>query len=230
VRADGTVYILDLGNGKVRRLDTNQMLQTLFAVPGGILAGRGLWVKDDESVAFVASLTTVKKWTPSEGLTDYATGFQELANLVVDPWGRLVVTDRSTHTVWRALDDGTKVPIAGNGTQSTVSPGGGDGGLAILTPLDGVRGVWFLPTGAFFVCTHRGSQIWHVDTDGLIRLFLNGHRSETHAGDGSWFWAPGEFRVSECRAITADFDGSLLIAEHDAGYVRKIQFLRLPGP
>jgi hypothetical protein len=197
----------------------------LFTVPGGIAAGRGLWVRDDESLAFVSSLTTVLKWTPAGGVTNYATGFTELGNLVVDPSGYVVATDRGTHSVWRLFDNGSRVRIAGNGTQSN-SAGGGDGGQATLTGLDGVRGVWFLPTGGYFVCTHRGSQVWYVDPAGLIHLFLNGHRSETHAGDGTWFWNPSEYRVSECRAVTLDCEGNLLITEHDAGYVRRVQFLR----
>jgi hypothetical protein len=225
VRPDGTVDILDLINGKVRVLDTNGWLRTLFTVPGGIAAGRGLWVSDDGSLAFVASLDRVKRWTPATDVTDYATGFTELANLVVDPSGHLVVTDRSTHSVWRVFPDGTKDRIAGNGT-TVHGAGGGDGGLATATALEGVRGVWFLPTGGFFVCTHRGSQVWYVDTGGFIHLFLNGHRSETHAGDGTWFWNPVEYRVSECRAVTLDPEGNLLVTEHDAGYVRRVQFLR----
>lgn len=225
VRPDGTVYILDLGNGKVRVLATNGLMRTLFSVPDGILIGRGLWVSADESLAYVACGMTVKKWTPTEGVTDYASGFIELGNLVVDPNGYLVVTDRSTHSVWRLFEDGSRERIAGNGTRSN-SPGGGDGGLATLTGLDGVRGVWFLPNGGFFLCTHRGSQVWYVDPGGYIHLFLNGHRSETHAGDGTWFWNPYEYRVSECRAVTVDHEGNLLVTEHDAGYVRKVEFLR----
>jgi hypothetical protein len=225
VRPDGTVYILDLNNGKVRVLDTNGLMRTLFSVPGGILVGRGLWVRDDESLVFFSSFTAVKKWTPSEGVSAYSTGFTELGNLVMDPTGHVVATDRGGHSVWRLFDDGTKVRIAGNGTQFN-SAGGGNGGEATLTGLDGVRGVWFLPNGAFFVCTHRGSQVWYVDIGGLIHLFLNGSRAETHAGDGTWFWNLAELRVSECRAVTLDYDGNLLVTEHDAGYVRKVQFLR----
>jgi sugar lactone lactonase YvrE len=221
VRGDGTVYILDLMNGKVRRLDTNGMLSTFFTVPGGIAFGRGLWVSDDESVAYVSSGTVVKKWTPTN-ITDFATGFSQLGNLVVDPGGNVVVTDRFGHRVWRLDENGGKTAIAGNGTAS----GGGDGQLALQTGLEEVRGVWFLPSGAYFVCTHRGSQVWYVDTDGFIHLFLNGHRSDTHAGDGTWFYNPAQFRVSENRAVTMDYDGNLLITEHDAGYVRKVQFLR----
>lgn len=226
VKPDGTTYILDLGNAKVRKLQTNGMLSTLFTVPGGISAGRGLWVNDNETVAFVSSSSVVKRWTATNGVTDYATGFVDLGNLIVDPWGHLVVTDRGGHRVWRCFDDGSKTNIAGNGTTTTVNPGGGNGGLATLTPLREVRGVWFLPTGSYFVGTHRGSQLWYVDVDGLIHLFLNGSTSDTHAGDGTWFWNPGELRISECRAVTVDYAGNLLICEHDSGYIRKVQFLR----
>jgi DNA-binding beta-propeller fold protein YncE len=226
VRPDGTVYILDQGNNKVRRLTPDGLLSTLFNVPHGVGEGRGLWVKDDESLAFVAATTVVKKWTPDEGVSDYASGFIELGNLTVDPDGYVVVTDRNGHRVWRCFDDGSKITIAGNGTTTTVDEGGGDGGLATLTPLREVRGVWFLPTGAYFVCTHRGSQVWYVDVDGYIHLFLNGSTADTHGGDGTWFWNLEEYRVSECRAITLDGAGNIILCEHDSGYIRKVQFLR----
>jgi sugar lactone lactonase YvrE len=222
---NGMVYILDMANGKIRRLDTNGMISTLFTVPGGIAAGRGLWVAEDESLAFVSSGTVVKKWTPAEGVTDYATGFVELGNLVIDPWGKLVVTDRRGDRVWRIEEDGSKTVIAGTGSGNN-EIGGGDGQLAIHTGLSQVRGVWFLPTGAYFVATHRGSQVWYVDTEGHIHLFLHGLTSDTHAGDGTWFYNPAEPRVSEIRAITADHEGNLLITEHDSGYIRKVEFLR----
>jgi hypothetical protein len=221
VRGDGTVYILDLQNGKIRRLGTNGMLITMFTVPGGIASGRGLWVKDDESLAYVASGTIVKRWTPGGGVVDHATGFSQLGNLVIDPAGRLVVTDRSANRVYRIEANGTRTVIAGNGTTG----GGGDGQLATATGLAQVRAIWFLPTGAFFVGTDSGSRTWYVDTAGFIHLFLNGTPNNAHAGDGTWFYNPTELRTGPVRAITADREGNLLITEHDAGYVRKIRFL-----
>ena len=221
VRAEGTVFILDTDNGKVRRLDTNGFMRTLFTVPGGILAGRGLWVSDDETRAYLSSLTVVKKWIPGQGVTDFSTGYTQLGNLVVDPSGNVVVTDRGAHRVYRLDSQGNRTVIAGNGFPS----GGGDGQLATNTGLNEVRGVWFLPSGAFFLCTHRGSQVWYVDTAGYINLFLNGSRSGSHAGDGTWFYKPSELRVSECRAVTMDYEGNLLITENDIGFVRKVRFL-----
>ena len=222
VKEDGTLFILDVGNGKVRRCDPGGVMATLFTLPGGIAVGRGLWVRDDESLAYLSSGDVVKKWTPGDGVTDHATGFRELGNLAIDPQGRLVVTDRTLHRVWRIEADGARTLLAGNGTQG----GGGDGQLATDTGLDGVRAVWFLPAGGFFVGTHRGSQVWYVDTGGYIHLFLNGNRSGTHAGDGTWFYKPNQLRVSEVRAVTMDHEGNLLVTENDAGYIRRIQFLR----
>jgi hypothetical protein len=97
--------------------------------------------------------------------------------------------------------------------------------LALQTALYEVRGVWFLPTGAYFVATHRGSQVWYVDTEGYIHLFLNGLRGGLPGGDGGWFYDPFQLRVSECRAVTVDYEGNVIITENDLGFIRKVRFL-----
>jgi len=221
VRGDGTVYILDTGNGKVRRLDTNGTLRTLFTVPGGVLVGRGLWVNDDETLAYLCSQTVIKRWTPSSGVTDFSVNYSQLGNLIVEPSGNVVVTDRDLHQVFRLDGNGMRTAIAGNG----LTAGGGDGQLAMATALREVRAVWRLPNGGFFVGTHYGSQVWYIDAAGFIHLFLNGNRSGAHFGDGTWFYEPTQARVSEIRAVTLDYEGNLIITEHDGGFVRKVQFL-----
>ncbi len=213
--ADGTVYIHDMGNDKVRRLSADGELTTLFETLGSG-TGRGLWVADDESQAFVACGENVQVWTPDGGVEVYADGFVSLGNLVVDPDGLLVVTDRAGSAVWRISAGGEHELIAGNGTFS----GGGDGELAVETGLAEVRGVWFHPLGGYFLATHVGDQIWYVDTDGVIHLFLDGEK-DAHAGDGEPFDSPGP-KISEPRAITMDARGQLLITENDVGYVRVI--------
>lgn len=221
VRGDGTVYILDTGNNKVRRLSPDGTMRTLFSVSQGVSTGRGIWVKDDETLAYISCGTTVRKWTPSKGVKDFSTGYTELGNLVVDPDGNLVVTDRNGHQVYRLDASGAKTPIAGNGTGF----GGGEGYTALETGLLEVRGVWFLSNGSYFLATHRGSQIWYVDVDGVIHLFLNGTRAGIPHGDDTYFYAPEERRLSEVRAITMDWEGNLLITENDAGFIRKVRFL-----
>ncbi len=218
VFGNGTVFILDLRNKKIRRLDPSGEMTTLFSADDGFGLGRGLWVSDDEQLVYVACGDHVKKWTPSNGIEVYAEGFLGLGNLVVDPEGRLVVTDRSDHRVFRIDNKGNKTVIAGNGTTS----GGGSGSPALETGLDEVRGVWFLEDGSYYLATHHGSQVWYVDTDGIINLFVDGSPNASHAGDGEPFDTPG-FKISEPRAVTVDTEGNVIITEHDNGYIRMVE-------
>jgi sugar lactone lactonase YvrE len=221
VRGDGTLFILDLGNSKIRRLDTNGILTTLFSVKDGIESGRGLWVQDDEMLVYFASGTAVKKWTPSGGLKTLASGFDDLGNLAPDPSGGIAVTDRGANRVYHVSKGGNKTAIAGN----TKLSGGGDGWPALETGLAGVRGIWFVPVGGYLLATHEGSQIWYVDTAGIIHLFVDGAPG-AHSGDGQYFRTAGA-KISEVRAVTMDKQGRILVAENDGGFIRTVDFLRL---
>lgn len=213
---DGTVYIHDMDNDKVRRLDPDGEMTTLFDTTGSS-TGRGLWVADDESLAYVACGSTLRKWTPEGGVEKHAGGFTSLGNLVVDPDGRVVATDRSGHTVHRISEDGDKTLIAGTGS----ARGGGDGDLATEVGLNEVRGVWFHELGGYFLATHAGGDIWYVDTDGVIHLFIEGNDSHAHSGDGEAYDTPGE-KISEPRSITMFDDGRLILTENDHGYIRVV--------
>mgnify|MGYP002526351594 CR=1 FL=1 len=71
---------------------------------------------------------------------------------------------------------------------------------ATATGLNEVRGIAMRPDGSFFVCTHRASQLWFIDTQGLIWLAIDGNRnSGTHAGDGEPL-TPVKLQISEPRA------------------------------
>lgn len=218
--ADGTCYILDLGNGKVRRLGTDGVMTTLFTVPGGIAVGRGVWVADDESLAYVSSGDRVLRWSPDEGVTTYASGFSSLGNLVVDASGSLIVTDRLAHRVLRVAEGGATTPLAGNGTADDLA-GGGNGGDALQTGLDEVRGVWPVDTGGLLVCTHKGDQVWYITRDGVAHVLVDGD-NDAHAGDGMFYRSPGA-KISEPRAVSITPSGDILITEHDAGFVRIVR-------
>jgi hypothetical protein len=225
VRADGTVYVLDTQNGRVRRVSTNGVMATLFlatANGSSLAGGRGLWVKDDESLAYFCAETRVRRWTPGGGLTTLSTGFTDLGTLFVETNGNLLACDRGAHYVYRITPSGTKAIVASNGT----ALGGGDGAPALSTGLYGVRSTWPVPTGGYLLLTHDGCQLWYLDTAGIVHRLLNGASGNTHDGDGLFFYSP-EPKISEGRSVTMDYAGNILICESDYGYVRRIRFQRL---
>jgi len=225
---DGAVYVLDTGNAKVRWLDTNGVLTTLFTDDQGITTGRGLWVKDDRTLAYFSDGQNVERWTPAGGIetvNNPGFSFNDLGNFVVDAAGGLIVTDRGANKVYllptSGANAGNPTPLFGNGGTHAVV----DGTLASTNGLNQVRGVWPVPTGGCLLGTDEGSQVLYVDAAGILHIFVNGHAG-SHSGDGQWFYSPG-YKVSEVRSVTMDAQGNIFIVENDAGYVRRVDFLRL---
>jgi sugar lactone lactonase YvrE len=213
VKPDGTTYVLELGSRKVRRLDVDGTLSTLFSVPE-LAGGRGLWVAEDESLAYVGSSNRVLAWTPEGGVTTFADGFVQLGHLDVDPGGELTVTDRGAHRVLRVDEGGIRTPIAGDGRPWPF----GDGERALDTSLNEVRGIARADTGGFFLGTHAGNQVHYLDTYGYVHLLIDGAH-DAHAGDGESLATPGS-KVSEVRNVRVNPQGELLVTEHDHGFVR----------
>jgi hypothetical protein len=237
LRSDGTFYILDTENGKVRKVDTNGIMSTIFSTanPNYMGDGRALWVKSDESLIYFGSgpgvnlnATTLNKWTPGGGISVVNSSFLDLGNILGDErTGDLYITDRNANRVYRMDTNGTLTTIAGNGTQS----GGGEGFPALQTGLTLPRSIWFLPNGGYYLSEHDpGNRIWYVDPAGIIHRWLNGGSTANAygLGDGQWFYAnPASNKVSRVRSVNTDPNGNLIIVESNNGYVRRINFKRL---
>jgi hypothetical protein len=226
VHGNGTFFILDTGNGRVRRVDTNGIMTLLFAVPGGIGIGRGLWVDEEELEVGVCDGTTVKYWTPANGLITLNTNFIDLGNLI--PSGKeknLWVTDRGDDKVYKVDISGSTIGqrtlVYGQGHGKPVV----EGTSAVTNCLNGVRGIWRLPTDGYLLALHEGNQVLYVDPADTVHVFVAGQVG-AHSGDGQWFYSPG-FKLGQVRSVTMDAIGNIFIVEGDFGYVRKIDFQRL---
>lgn len=236
LRSDGVFYILDTENGKVRKVDTNGIMSTLFstASPNYMGDGRALWVKSDQSLVYFGSgpgvgldVTTLNKWTPTGGVSVVRSDFLNIGNILGDErTGDLYITDRNTNRVYRMDTNANLTTIAGNGTQT----GGGEGFPALQTGLILPRSIWFIPNGGFFIGEHDpGSRVWYVDPAGIIHRWMNGSSvNNFRVGDGQWFYAnPATAKLSKVRSVNADPNGNLIIVESNFGYVRRINFKRL---
>jgi hypothetical protein len=224
---DGTFYILDSLNMRVRRVDTSGNLTTILT--DSSVLNRGLWVRRDGQLVYYCTNTQLKRWTPALGNnpgTVIASGFQETGNIDLDAAGNIYICDRNAAAVYRvppnygggAVTDVLRV--AGLGNASTVDSGSGSSGLpATQVGMVGVRGIAFHPLGGFFLATHKGGDVWYVDSAGLAWMFIQGNSGNTHTANPVTVPTTGEV-MSEPRSVTVSLSGDVIIACNDAGFIR----------
>ncbi len=235
---DGSFYILDTGNQRIRRVDAAGQMTTVITESSGL--SRGLWVKRDGSLIYYCTNTALKRWTPAFGNGPgavMANGFSELGNIDVAANGDVFLTDRGNLTtdptfsrVYRITPTAppatyTPVVVAGSGGTNDSGPGA-SGSLAVLTGLRGVRGIAFHPAGGYFLATHKGGDLWYVDTAGIITLVIQGNDTnvDVRAVLPAGLPAVGNPFLSELRFVSVAPNGDLLIATNDSGYILRARY------
>jgi sugar lactone lactonase YvrE len=138
VGSDGTVYIADTGNNRIRRVDTNGIITTV--------AGTGEEGQTGDAVpADTAALAL------PEGVAVHRTG-------------DLYIADTGNDRIRRVDTDGIITTVAGVGTPGA----GGDDGPAIEASLNGPRGIALTSDGTLHIADTGNNRIRRVDTDGTI--------------------------------------------------------------
>lgn len=227
MREGGVFYVLDSGNRRVTRVDASGNMVTVITDSAQL--SRGLWVSPDESLIYYCTATQLKRWRPSMGNTAgvvVASGFSDCGNIDVAPDGSIYVSDRGSSRVYRVDPNGTGaeplVPVAGNGSDKSSGPK--DSGKPALTVgMEEARGVAFHPEGGYFVATHRGGDIWYVDTAGNAHMFIEGDDKKIFYPEPMPL--PNDKKlISEPRSVTVAPNGDVIICGNDAGFIRRAKY------
>ena len=148
VGADGSLYIADFGNNRVRRVGLTGVITT---VAGGGLAG----FSGDNGPATQAALSNATA-------------------VSVGPDGNLYIADYGNHRVRRVSTGGVITTVAGNG-QAGFS---GDNGPATAAQLNSPNGVTMAGDGSLFIADYGNARVRRVEPG---RNYLN-YRGQSSKG------------------------------------------------
>lgn len=144
VGPDGTVYIADTGNHRIRRVTPDGAIATIAGTGEDAFFGDG--------------------GPATQAMLDSPIG------IVVAPDGSLYVADSGNERVRRIAPDGAISTVAGTGTPGYR----GDGGPAVAARLSGVRGLAAGFDGSLFVSETLNDVVRRIAPDGRISTIAGG--------------------------------------------------------
>ena len=154
VAPDGSYYIGDGNNYRVRRVGTDGIVQTVAG--NGVLGYIG-----DGGPAINAQLSTV-------------------SDIALGPDGSLYIADTLNQRIRRVGLDGIITTVAGGGQPAS---GLGDGGPATQARLGNTHGVRVGPDGSIYISDPGNSRVRRVGPDGIITT-VAGNGTAGYSGDG----------------------------------------------
>ncbi len=185
---DGRLYIADLGNNRVRRIDASGIITT---VAGGGAFTPNLGDGGPATQALIASPQDV----------------------VVAPDGSFYVSTTGNggiHDRIRKIDpNGVISTLVGTGV-----PGfSGDGGPAALAQVNHPRGLALSPDGSLYFADWFNNRVRRISPDGIISTVAGGGSCATAScGDGG---LASQARLNQPRRVALGPDGSLYVSEID---------------
>jgi len=193
VGPDGSVYLFDAGNARVRRVSPNGIITT--AAGNGTVGYSG-----DGGPATLAALNPAPAGTYPDGVA-------------VGADGTLFIADSSNNRIRRVGSDGLISTVAGNGS------GGfsGDGGLAVNAQMLSPNGVAIGPDASLYIADSSNYRVRKVTPSGVISTIAGtgGYcPSPSTCGDGG---PATQASVVQPLGVAVGPDGSVFVAAQTNG-------------
>ncbi len=201
VAPDGTLYLTDAGNHRIRRVGTDGIISTI-AGNGRTAAAGGCTVVGGAPV--IAANACVND---PRGVTTVADG-------------SVYFTDFILHQIFRVATDGLIRVVAGDGVCGNT----GDGGPAVSARLCNPHGITHEPNGTLVFSDWSNARIRRIDTNGVITNFA-GTGVLGFSGDGGPSTAA---QIRQSLQMAFGPDGAIYISDTNNHRIRKV-FPPLPG-
>lgn len=197
--SDGTLYIADSGNWRVRRVDSEGVITTI--------AGTGTaGYNGDNILATEAQLNNV-------------------SGVAVDDVGNVYISDAQNFRIRKVDSNGIITTYAGTGDPGF----NGDGLAATDSLLGQPAGITFDPEGNLYIADDHNQRIRMVSTDGILTTVAGsgptGQDNHESSGDGGPATAG---RLTRPEDVAIGPDGRMFIAEF-IGYRLRVVEAPMPG-
>ncbi|KPJ62653.1 hypothetical protein AMK68_04655, partial [candidate division KD3-62 bacterium DG_56] len=230
VAPDGTLYIADLENVRVRQLDRHGIITTYAGTENGGDQGDGgpareaalgyAWglATGPDGTLYIAEGSPIRAVTPDGVIHTVAPQavYQEARAVAVGPKGRLYFTATDEGRVYRAEPDGTLRHIAGAGGSCAHW---GDGGRAEQAALCHPFSVAAGPDDSFYIAGTWNDRIRRVDKRGVITTVAGGGAPANGLGDGGPAVAAS---LDLPTSVAVGPDGSVYVADCSHHRIRKV--------
>ena len=240
---DGSLYIADTGNFRVRKLSPAGIISTVAGAGSGGTTGEGIpataikllgptaLALESNGNLLVADqpANRVRRITPlgtittaaGTGTAGYngegaATAIQlnMPGGLATDASGNVYIADTANHRIRKLTPDGYLITIAGCGLRGYA----GDGGAAIDALLDSPAGLALDRNGSLYVADRLNHAVRKITREGLI-ITVAGSGLAGFSGDGG---PATQARLNRPMAVAVDGEGNLYIADTENHRVRKV--------
>ncbi|WAM22762.1 MAG: right-handed parallel beta-helix repeat-containing protein (plasmid) [Candidatus Methanoperedens sp.] len=232
VGSDGTIYIADSHNDRIRKVGPDGIITTVAgngdnkfygdggpAIKASLNTPYGVSIGSDGSLYIADSYNGRIRKVGTDGIiTTVAGGPAADVGLPVDvavgPDGSLYISDNLNSLIRRVGPDGIITTVAGNGVYGY----SGDGGPAIQASLSTLFGIDVGSDGSIYISDGDNNRIRRVGPDGIITT-IAGNGITGFSGDGgpaikASLWTPTEVAVGP--------DGSIYIVDANNKRIRHL--------
>jgi len=213
VGADGSLYVADSGNGRIRRIWPDGTIRTVAgggnstsdgvpATSANLGGPYGIHVESDGRIFAAIRNSSSVKLVEADGTIRTAARGLDAVHVASGSDGNVYVTNNSRESIERLAPDGTLSRFAGGRRQFS-----GDGGSAVSAGLSNPFGVAVEPSGEVLIGDTLAYRVRRVDAAGVIRTIAGGGNQ---VPDGV---AATSARLSGPEDITSDFRGGFYITD-----------------
>ena len=219
------IYISDLGNYRIRKIDSLGVITTIAGT--GVVGntgdgGPGILAELYNPVRiaintigdiYIVGTTRVRKVNKSGIISSVDSGYGS-TGIAVDASNNLLIGDNSDFQVFQLTPSGIRTTIAGTGATGF----GGDWGPATLAQFNSPYGIAVDDTGNIYVADMLNHRIRKINTSGIITT-IAGTGIAGYNGDGG---RADTTELNQPCDIAVDHSGNIYISEHASQRIRKI--------